>query len=185
MTPTRRSLLLALAALPLAACAPTTLRLPTFGGFGRPAEPQLGPDGQPIPVAYTITEREGQAIPARVLGEVNRLRANTGAAPLALSPQLSTAAAAHSRDMAGQNRAWHWGSDGSSPAERAQRQGFLGQVVGENISESYENDIATLSAWMNERDTRDVIMDPSATQLGIAWYQENTKKIWWTLITGR
>ena len=87
--------------------------------------------------------------------------------------------------MAAQNRAWHFGSDGSSPLDRARRAGYSGHLVGENISESYENDIATLQAWMQERDTRDVIMDPSATTLGVAWYQEPSRKIWWTLVTGK
>ncbi len=164
---------LALAGLMLSACAPRTP-----GG-------QLGPDGQPIPVAYTISASEAAAIPGRVLSEVNTLRSNSGAQPLTLDPALNAAAAAHSRDMAAQNRAWHFGSDGSSPLDRARRAGFSGQLIGENISESYENDVATLQAWMQTRDTRDVIMDPGARTLGIAWYQEPSRKIWWTLITAR
>ena len=85
--------------------------------------------------------------------------------------------------MSAQNRAWHWGSDGSSPLDRVRRQGFNGTLIGENISESYENEIETLSAWMTTRDTRDVIMDPSATLLGFAWYKEPSGKLWWTLLT--
>ncbi|MDB6176805.1 CAP domain-containing protein [Paracoccus sp. Z330] len=155
----------------LAACQPRTA-------------PQVGPDGQPLPVAYTIDQKEAEAIPARVLQQINGLRANIGQAPMALNPQLSAAALAHSRDMAAQNRAWHWGSDGSSPLDRARRQGYFGTVIGENISETYENDIQTLNAWMSTRDTRDVIMDPAATNLGFAWYQEPSGKIWWTLLSG-
>ena len=169
----KQFIILALAGLALTACAP------------RNPGPQLGPDGLPIPVAYTINSAEAAAIPDRVLGQVNTLRAGSGATPLRLDPALSAAAAAQSRDMAAQNRAWHFGSDGSSPLDRAQRAGYVGHLVGENISESYENDIATLQAWMEERDTRDVIMDPSATTLGVAWYQEPSRKIWWTLVTGR
>ena len=150
----------------------------------RTAPPPTGPDGQAIPVAYTIDAAESQQIPVRVLGQINTLRANVGQGPLTLSPQLSAAAVAHSRDMAAQNRAWHWGSDGSSPADRAQRQGYYGGVMGENISESYENDVQTLNAWMQARDTRDVVMDPAARDLGFGWYQEPSKKIWWTLVTG-
>lgn len=146
--------------------------------------PQVGPDGQPLPVAYKIDEREAAEIPIRVQGQINILRGNIGLQPVALEPTLSAAALAHSRDMAAQNRAWHWGSDGSSPLDRARRQGFFGHLVGENISESYENDIQTLSAWMTSRDTRDVIMDPQAALLGFAWYQEPSGKIWWTLLTG-
>ncbi|MFV0383890.1 CAP domain-containing protein [Paracoccus sp. (in: a-proteobacteria)] len=155
----------------LAACQPRTA-------------PQLGPDGQPLPVAYTISEKEAAEIPVRVLQQINMLRANVGAPPLMLSQPLAAAALAQSRDMSAQNRAWHWGSDGSSPMQRASRQGYFGRLVGENISETYENDIQTLNAWMNERDTRDVIMDPAAASLGIAWYQEPGGKIWWTLMTG-
>lgn len=150
----------------------------------RSAPPQLGPDGLPLPVAYTITEADAQQIPLRVLQQVNQLRTNVGQPPLMLNPQLSAAAVAHSRDMSAQNRAWHWGSDGSSPSERGQRQGYYGSVHGENISESYENEIATLNAWMQSRDTRDVIMDPKSRDLGFGWYQEPSKKVWWTLVTG-
>lgn len=160
-----------LSVIALAACQPQTA-------------PQLGPDGQPLPVAYTINEKEAQQIPTRVLQQINTLRGNIAQPPMMLNQQLSAAAMAHSRDMAAQNRAWHWGSDGSSPMDRARRQGFYGKVIGENISETYENDIQTLNAWMTTRDTRDVIMDPSATQLGFAWYQEPTGKIWWTLVSG-
>ncbi|AUM74545.1 CAP domain-containing protein [Paracoccus jeotgali] len=169
----KQLLFLAAIGLSLAACAPRT------------PGAQMGPDGQPIPVAYTITGPEAAAIPGRVLSQVNMLRAGSGAPPLTLDPALNAASAAHSRDMAAQNRAWHFGSDGSSPLDRAQRAGYPGQLVGENISESYENDIATLQAWMQARDTRDVIMDPVATTLGIAWYQEPSRKIWWTLLTGK
>lgn len=165
-------LIAVLALVGLSACAPRT------------GAPQLGPDGQPLPVAYTIDAAESAAIPQRVLQQINTLRGNVAAPAMQMNPQLNAAALAHSRDMAAQNRAWHWGSDGSSPLDRARNQGFYGQIVGENISETYENDIQTLSAWMQTRDTRDVIMDPSATNLGFAWYQEQSGKIWWTLISG-
>ena len=75
--------------------------------------PQVGPDGRPIPVAYRITPRDAAEIPLRVLTQINLLRTQQGMAPLALSPQLGAVAMAHSRDMSAQNRAWHFGSDGS------------------------------------------------------------------------
>ncbi len=160
------------AALALSACMPAN-------------QPQLGPDGQPLPVAYTITPREANAIPGRVLTQINTLRSGQGGIPLTINPQLNAAAVAHARDMSAQNRAWHFGSDGSSPLDRIQRQGYMGQLAGENISETYENEIATLGAWMQTRDTRDVIMDPQASQLGLGWFQEPSGKIWWVLLTAR
>lgn len=166
----KRSALALAGALLLAACATA------------PA-PELGPDGKPLPVAYTITAREATAIGPRVLAQVNQLRAQSGLGPLVLDPALNNAALAHSRDMSAQNRAWHFGSDGSSPPDRVRRAGYMGVLVGEAISESYENDMATLNAWMASRDTRDIIMDPTAHALGISWYQEPSRKIWWTLLT--
>ena len=149
-----------------------------------PGGQQLGPDGRPLPVAYKITGREEAQIPGRVLGQVNALRANVGAPAMVQNPMLDAAAKAQARDMSAQNRAWHFGSDGSSPLDRARRQGFAGSLLGENISETYENEIATLSGWMQTRDTRDVLMDPAAREIGFGWFQEQTNKIWWTALVG-
>lgn len=153
-------------------------------GFRGPATPQIGPDGQPLPVAYRISARDNAEIANRILSQVNLLRAQSGAEPLTISPQLNAAGAAHARDMSAQNRAWHFGSDGSSPLDRVQRQGYTGHLIGENISETYENDIATLAAWMRERDTRDVLMDPAGRNMGMGWYQEPGNKIWWVVLVG-
>jgi uncharacterized protein YkwD len=86
--------------------------------------------------------------------------------------------------MAVQNRPWHFGSDGSSPLERVRRTGYQGRMMGENISETYETELETLSAWMGSPDTRAVILDPAARDIGFAWYQEPAGKIWWTVVTG-
>jgi uncharacterized protein YkwD len=164
---------LLLAALALSACAPAS------------DGPRIGPDGQPLPQVYRITAREENRIPFRMLDSVNALRQVQGAQPLQLNAELNAAAATHSRDMSVQNRPWHFGSDGSSPLDRVARVGYNGRFLGENISETYETELQTLSAWMEVPDTRNVIMDPRATDMGFAWYQEQGGKIWWTLITGQ
>ncbi len=149
-----------------------------------PAAPQLGPDGQPLPVLYRINPDDTASIQFRMLDSVNALRGAAGAPELALNAELNAAAATHSRDMALQNRPWHFGSDGSSPIDRAQRAGYAGTVLGENISETYESEVETIAAWMQQPDTRDVITDPTARDLGVAFFQEENGKIWWTLVTG-
>jgi uncharacterized protein YkwD len=55
----------------------------------------------------------------KALDSVNALRGARGLRPVQLNAQLTAAAATHSRDMAVQNRPWHFGSDGSSPLDRA------------------------------------------------------------------
>ncbi len=165
---TKFSVLALCGAIALSACAPQA--------------PALGPDGKPLPQIYRLTDTS--AITYRVLDSVNSLRQARGAAPLELNAQLNAAAATHSRDMSVQNRPWHFGSDGSSPLVRVQRAGYQGMLLGELISETYQTELETLAAWMDLPDTRDVVLDPKATQLGFAWYQEPQGKIWWTLITG-
>lgn len=168
----RRAFVLLGSALALAACASTT------------TGPTVGSDGRPLPRVYPITDANRDAIPFRLLDAVNTLRAAKSLPALTFDARLNAAAATHSRDMSVQNRPWHFGSDGSSPLVRVQRAGFTGRLVGELISETYETELETLSAWMAQPDTRGVIMDPTARTLGFAWFQEPGGKIWWTLVTG-
>ena len=111
------------------------------GGAG-----QIGADGRPLPKAYKIEPGQESAIQFRLLDSVNTLRAAKGAPPLSFNAQLNAAAATHSRDMAVQNRPWHFGSDGSSPLDRVQRVGYTGALAGELISETFETELETLSA---------------------------------------
>ena len=161
-----------------------------FGGMavlaacGTSGAPQTDSSGKPLPQVYKINADTGAKIPFRLLDSVNTLRGAKGLTPLAFNAALDAAAATHSRDMSVQNRTWHFGSDGSSPLARVQRVGYTGRLVGELISETYDTELETLSAWMAQPDTRDVIMDPTARDLGFAWYQEPNGKIWWTMVTG-
>ncbi len=156
----------------LAACQPAT-------------GPRLDAEGRPLPQVYRIRSGEASGIQFRMLDAVNALRQAQSAAPLTLEPRLNAAAATHSRDMSVQNRPWHFGSDGSSPLDRARRVGYTGEFLGETISETYETELETLAAWMEDSDTRRIILDPRADQMGFQWFQEPNGKIWWTLVTGR
>lgn len=167
----RRAALIGIGLTGLAACTTTSAR--------------IGPDGLPLPQVYRIQPQDADGVIFRMLDGVNSLRAAGGLAPLSLNAQLNAAAATHSRDMHVQNRPWHFGSDGSSPLDRARRVGYAGQIMGENISETYETELETLAAWMGQQDTRAVILDANATQMGFSWFQEEAGKIWWTLVTGR
>ena len=169
---TRLISILAVLAMALSACAPS------------PSSTRLGADGKPLPQVYKIRNRDTSDIQFRMLDAVNALRSASGQQAVALDSQLNAAAATHAKDMAVQNRPWHFGSDGSSPIERVQRAGFSGSLVGENISETYETELETLGAWMEQPGTRRVILSPDADALGFSWHQESTGKIWWTLLLG-
>ena len=149
-----------------------------------PSQVRLDANGQPLPQVYKIKPGDEGAISFRLLDSVNSLRRAQNAAPLSFNSALNAAAATHSRDMSVQNRPWHFGSDGSSPLVRVQRVGYTGTLMGELISETYETELVTLAAWMKQADTRAILLDPAARELGFAWYQEPNGKIWWTLVTG-
>ncbi|GGE45959.1 hypothetical protein GCM10011360_36530 [Primorskyibacter flagellatus] len=170
----RFSLFIVAALVALSACTP----VPTT------TAPQLGSDGKPLPKLYRIPANGKSKIPYEVLDAVNALRAASGAPAVQIDARLTAAAATHAQDMARQNRPWHFGSDGSSPIDRVRRVGYGGAMLGENISETYESELETLAAWMDQDDTRRVILDRRAQDMGFAWFQENSGKIWWTMIMG-
>ena len=133
---------------------------------------------------YRLSAADRGRVQFRMLDAVNALRSARAAPALALDPSLTAAAATHARDMAAQNRPWHFGSDGSSPPERTARAGYRGAFRGEAISESFESELETLAAWMDDPGSRDVILDPVAQEMGLAWHQERSGKLWWALVMG-
>jgi uncharacterized protein YkwD len=144
-----------------------------------------GPSGTSVATTSNrISPADAQRVPFRALDAVNALRQGAGLGPLTLDDNLTASAATHSRDMSLQNRPWHFGSDGSSPIDRAREAGFRGRLLGEAISETYESELETIAAWMQEPGPRRVILDPAGQRMGFAFYQERNGKIWWTLTVG-
>jgi uncharacterized protein YkwD len=167
---TRTIVALLIAAFTLSACVQTA--------------PLIGADGKPARAAFRITSAEAAKIPFRVLDSVNAFRVASGVPPIELSAELTAAAATQARDMSLQGRPWSFGSDGSTPVERVARAGYTGGMLGENISETFEGDVETLTAWMQDEATRDVILNPDAKFMGIAWFQEPSGKLWWAQVFG-
>jgi uncharacterized protein YkwD len=133
-----------------------------------------------------ISDAEANDILIRQLDAVNAVREGEGMAPLRYSAELNAAAATQARDMSVQGRAWHFGSDLTSPRERAFRAGYQAELVGENIAEGTDTDLAVLRSWLDFKDTRDIIMNPAGRGFGFAWYQEPaTGKIWWVQLVGK
>ena len=159
--------------LALAACETTA-----------PAQIPMGADGRPLPVVVRINPSDAPRVRQRVLEGLNTMRAQNGVGPLQPNAELASAAATHAQDMSFQSRPWHWGSDGSSPMQRAQRAGYRGTFVGELISETFETEVETVNAWMTEPETRQVILDRRANEVGVAWHQDENGKLWWVVVMG-
>jgi uncharacterized protein YkwD len=132
-----------------------------------------------------MSAADADPVRLRHLDAVNAVRADNGLQPVQLSAGLNAAAETHARDMFVQQRAWHFGSDLTSPRERAFRAGYRGELVGENLSEGSDSDLTVLKSWLDFKDTREVILDPNARGLGLGWFQEPaTAKIWWVELLG-
>lgn len=127
---------------------------------------------------------ETDAVRIAHVDALNAFRAERGLQPVQLSARLTAAAATHARDMSVQARAWHFGSDGTSPADRVERAGFAGEFLGENISESFDDEIAVLQSWIDAPSSRAVMTAPEADSVGFAWFQEPDGKLWWVQILG-
>lgn len=159
-------------AMALAACEATTTPM------------RMGPDGRPVPSIYRISDADAPRVQTRMRDGINTLRQQNGLQPVELNAQLTSAAATHASDMSFQSRPWHWGSDGSSPMQRTRRAGYSGVFIGEMVSETFETETETLTAWMQERETRTVVLDPRARDLGVAWHQDENGKLWWAVVMG-
>ena len=133
---------------------------------------------------FRIRPGDVSEIQFRHLDTVNAFRQASGLTELQLSAELNAAAKTHALDISRQNRPWHFGSDGSSPIQRVQRTGYVGLMLSENLSETFENDSETLEAWMRDPFTRAGILNPNARNVGFSWHQESNGKIWWVQVIG-
>ena len=120
----------------------------------------------------------------RHLDMINALRIERGLSALRLSKSLSAAALTHARDISFQKRAWNFGSDYSSPQQRALIAGFRGRVRGENVSETFKGEFDIINIWVKQPLAKGVIFDPIAKTLGFGWFQEENGRTWWVQLIG-
>ena len=120
----------------------------------------------------------------RRLDYLNAIRQERGLTNLQISNSLNSSAATHARDIFKQQRAWNFGSDGSSPQKRAEISGFKGVITGENVSETYEGEFLVLQVWLKNSLSRSVLLNKEATHLGLGWFQQENGKIWWVQVLG-
>ena len=121
----------------------------------------------------------------RHLDIVNALRQERGLVVLVYSRELNASADTHALDISNQKRAWNFGSDSSSPQERAEVSGFTGIVRGENVSETFEGEFETLQVWLKNDRSAKIILDAEANKIGLGWHQDLNGTIWWVQVLGQ
>ncbi len=138
---------------------------------------------------------EAKDVSRRVLKLVNEARSqsrrcgwkrHTAAPALVLSETLRRAAAAHARDMADRGVLGHAGSDGSTPAERATRAGYVWRVVGENIASGQATPEQVVEEWVKSPHHCANLMTADFTEMGVAFVADpkSAGGIYWAQVFG-
>ncbi len=149
-------------------------------------DPEPGPDPEPVPEPVP----GAGATPAKLLELVNGARAVgrtcggrgwfDATHPLALEARLVSAAQGHSDDMNVNGFFSHTGSDGSSPADRVEREGYAWAAVGETIARGHSTPEHVVSAWLGSDGHCAIIMGTVFTELGAGEVSRH-----WTLVFAR
>lgn len=126
----------------------------------------------------------------QVLDLTNEFRSQNGLPPLTLNTQLNAAALEQSQDMAQEDFFDHIGLDGSTPATRAQDQGYNFSFIGENIGAGYQTPGEVVQGWINSPGHRENLLNPNYAEIGIGYfYLENDTGFenwnhYWTQVFG-
>ena len=144
----------------------------SFGG----TDETVTPSGD---IATSVDRQQAQAL-------VNAYRAQKGLGPVRLSPQLESAALAHSKDLAQSDRISHYGSDGSDTWDRVRRAGYEARVTAENVGTGQRSLSEVFRGWQNSPDHNANLLLPDAEEMGIAMVNEpgTQFKTFWTLVLG-
>jgi uncharacterized protein YkwD len=108
------------------------------------------------------------------------------APPLEMSEKLGRAAQAHAADMASHGRLSHEGSDNSTHAERALREGYVWLHIGENVAAGQATPEQVVAEWLGSAAHCANIMDPDYSEMGVAFAADpgSEKGIYWAQVFG-
>ena len=124
--------------------------------------------------------------PDRARDLINQYRRDKGLKPLQLNAELTSAAKAHSRDLAQWDRISHYGSDGSNPWDRVKRAGYGAKIAAENVGTGQATIDEVFKGWQESPGHNKNLLLPDATNMGIALVQDPKTefKTFWTMVLG-
>jgi uncharacterized protein YkwD len=134
--------------------------------------------------ARTVEEPKNVAdVPALVEAH-NRVRAAEKLGPLKVNPKLEAAALAHARDMAQHKKLTHEGSDGSTPEQRIEREGYHYQAVAENVAYGTDSVAEVMRIWMESPPHKKNILG-DFTEIGVACVKAEDGTPYWAVDFGK
>ncbi|KNE79490.1 MULTISPECIES: CAP domain-containing protein [Streptomyces] len=130
-------------------------------------------------------ETAATGVAGEVLNLVNKARAGAGCGPVSADERLDSAAEKYSSAMASSGNFSHTGTDGSSVAQRVEREGYTWSAVGENIAKGQPDAAAVMDGWMNSEGHRANILNCDFKEMGLGLHESGGP--WWTQVfaTGR
>ena len=126
------------------------------------------------PVAVPAQHAALSSLDSGVLAQLNTIRTRHGLVPLRLNARLTSAAAAHSRQMAADGYFDHNSADGTAFWKRIGRWygagGYGYWSVGENLlwSSPQVDPSGALQLWMNSPEHRANILNPRWREIGVS-----------------
>ncbi|MGI5505288.1 CAP domain-containing protein [Lentzea sp. CA-135723] len=139
------------------------------------------PPEAPKPPVETPKPPTGQTPEQAVLALVNDARAAAGCKALVIDDRITTAAQAHSTDMANKKYFSHTSQDGRTFDVRMREAGYP-KPGGENIAMGYRDAAAVVDGWMKSTGHRENIENCSFTTMGVGL---DTRGNYWTQNFGR
>ncbi|HET8595819.1 MAG TPA: CAP domain-containing protein [Intrasporangium sp.] len=111
---------------------------------------------------------------------VNVERSRARCVPLTANSALTSAARAHSADMARNNYFSHTSLDGRTAFQRMRAAGFTGRMMAENIAAGQRTAAAVMQAWMNSPGHRANILNCGYRYLGVGHVTGGSYGHYWT-----
>jgi uncharacterized protein YkwD len=116
---------------------------------------------------------------AKVIALTNDARVKNGCAALRTDSKLTTAARAHSADMAKNNYFSHTGLNGSTFVTRVKATGYT-TPSGENIAWGYRTPDTVMTGWMNSTGHRANILNCASKAIGVGIARKADGTPYWT-----
>lgn len=107
--------------------------------------------------------------------------------PLMWDERLERAATNHSIDMADHENFSHEGTDGSLPWDRATREGYHHQIIGENILVGNVTEQEAVEIWLDSPPHCRLMMDERFEDLGVGvaeGFFRGNLSLYWTMVLG-
>lgn len=114
----------------------------------------------------------------------NRARAAAKLGPLTANPKLEAAALAHARDMALHEKMTHEGSDGSTPKQRVEHQGYHYLGLAENVASGARSIPEVMRLWMASSPHKKNILG-DFTEVGFALVKGEDGTSFWSAEFGK